>query len=64
MKVTICIDTYTCKECGACVEECPEVFYLDENTEKAAARVDEVELTESLERAASICPTKCIEIDV
>ena len=63
MKVTIYIDTYRCKECEACVEEYPEVFFIDENTEKAATKKYEMELTEALEKAVSICPTKCIEIE-
>lgn len=56
------VDIYRCKACGACIELCPEVFYLDEVTEKAKERIDEVELSEALEQAVSICPTNCIEL--
>ena len=64
MNVTIYIDTFCCKDCGACVEECPEVFYMDESTERVATREDQMELTECIEKAVAICPTKCIEVIV
>lgn len=63
--VKICriyVDRYRCKACGACIELCPEIFRLDEVTEKAEEIVDRAPLTEALEQAVSICPTKCIEL--
>jgi len=58
----IFVDTYRCKACGACIELCPEVFYLDEASEKAKERLDRVELSDALEQAVAICPTSCIEL--
>ena len=58
----ITIDTYLCNGCGACVEICPDVFRLDELTEKAALVSLEPEITEDVYKAAAFCPEKCIEI--
>lgn len=58
----IIIDTYLCNGCGACVEICPEVFQLDEITEKAAMVVLEPVITDAVLQAASYCPEKCIDI--
>ena len=63
--VKICrifVDRNRCKACGACIELCPEIFRLDELTEKAEEIMDRAPLTEALEQAVSICPTKCIEL--
>jgi len=56
------VDIYRCKACGACIELCPDVFYLDEATDKAKEINDRVELSVELQQAASICPTSCIEL--
>ena len=58
----ITIDTYLCSGCGACVEICPEVFRIDDLTEKAALVSLEPEITEEVYKAAAFCPEKCIEI--
>jgi ferredoxin len=59
----IVIDTYLCSGCGACVEICPEVFRLDEMTEKAALVIIEPEITDAVYQAAAFCPEKCIDIE-
>jgi ferredoxin len=59
----ITIDTYLCNGCGACVEMCPEVFGLDEVTEKAALVTLEPIITDAVYQAAAYCPEKCIEIE-
>ena len=59
----ITIDTYLCNGCGACVEMCPEVFGLDEITEKAVLVTLEPIITDAVYQAAAYCPEKCIEIE-
>ncbi len=58
----IIIDTYLCSGCATCVELCPEVFRLDETTEKAVLLVINPEIDDTVRQAASYCPEKCIEI--
>ena len=63
MKVSIAIDDYRCKGCGACAMEEPEVFMVDEENDRIVTAVDPVELTEDLERAVAYCPKDCIEFE-
>ncbi|XOF34048.1 MAG: ferredoxin [Candidatus Electrothrix sp. YB6] len=58
----IIIDTYRCSSCGTCVEICPDVFYMDEITQKAALVAEPSEITDAIRQAAAFCPEKCIEI--
>ncbi|MFP7754417.1 ferredoxin [Thermodesulfobacteriota bacterium B35] len=58
----IIIDTYLCSGCATCVEMCPEVFRLDEVTEKAELLVLDPEISDELLQAAAFCPEKCIEV--
>ena len=58
----IIIDTYQCSGCETCVEMCPDVFCIDEATEKAALIHTAPEITDALRQAAAYCPEKCIEI--
>jgi ferredoxin len=61
MRVTV--DEDTCIGCGLCVEECPEVFEM--NDDKARVKVDEVpeDVTESCKEAAENCPVEAIQMD-
>ncbi|NOQ46976.1 MAG: ferredoxin [Desulfobulbaceae bacterium] len=58
----IIIDTYLCNGCATCVELCPDVFRLDEITEKAVLVSLKPVITEEIHRAAAFCPEKCIEV--
>jgi ferredoxin len=58
----VTIDTYRCNSCETCVVICPEMFRMNKDTEKAEAVQDQAECGESLERAVSMCPEKCIEL--
>ena len=60
--VEIIIDTYLCNGCGSCVEVCPEVFQLDENSGKAIVIIEHPEITDALREAVKYCPEDCIEI--
>jgi ferredoxin len=59
----ITIDTYRCNGCGSCIEICPEVFYRDEMTEKAALISDSPDISPALQEAIAYCPEKCIISD-
>ena len=64
MNCRINIDTYRCNSCETCVVICPEVFRMNEVSEKAEPISDTVPCSESLDRAAAMCPEKCIEITI
>ncbi|MBU0943987.1 MAG: ferredoxin [Proteobacteria bacterium] len=63
MGKSIIIDTYECNGCGSCVEICPEVFCMDETTEKAMLVDPDAEVTAKVEKAIAYCPQKCIAIN-
>lgn len=58
----VTVDTYRCNSCETCVVICPEVFRMNQGTEKAEAVKDLVECGDSLDLAATMCPEKCIEL--
>lgn len=58
----ISIDTYLCSGCETCVEMCPDVFRMDNATEKAALVTADPEVTDDVRQAAAFCPEKCIDI--
>jgi ferredoxin len=58
----IIIDTYLCNGCETCAEMCPDVFRIDELTEKAALVNISPQITDAVRQAAAFCPEKCIEI--
>ena len=58
----IIIDTYLCSGCETCVEMCPDVFRMDEVTEKAELVAVSPVITDEVFQAAAFCPEKCIEI--
>ena len=57
------LDKFHCKGCGACEEVAPDVFKMDETGDKADLLNEEAGDTEAVERAAAMCPTKCIEVE-
>jgi ferredoxin len=61
MRVTV--DEDTCIGCGLCVEECPEVFEM--NDDKAHVKVDEVpeDVKESCKDASENCPVEAIQME-
>ena len=63
MNCRVNIDTYHCNSCETCVVICPEVFQMNPALEKAESISDTVACSESLDRAAAMCPEKCIEIE-
>lgn len=60
---SIFIDTYLCNGCATCVEMCPDVFRLNELTDRAELINPDQEVTEAIREAAAYCPEKCIEIE-
>ena len=58
----IIIDTYRCSGCETCAEMCPDIFRIDEVTEKATLVIPSPRITEAVQQAAAFCPEKCIEI--
>ena len=53
----------TCTACGLCVDTCPEVFEMGDET--AQVMVDEVpaEYEEAVQQAADECPVEAIIIE-
>jgi len=60
MAQTVVLDQGYCTGCGSCVELCPEVFAMDELTEKAWAILLEGGDEKCIEEAMAMCPVDCI----
>jgi ferredoxin len=60
--MAIVIDTETCIGCETCVELCPEVFAMDEETEKASVKEPE-STAECVDEAIDSCPVEAISKD-
>lgn len=58
------VDKDTCSGCHVCVEECPDVFELDDD-DQAIVKVDPIppEHEEACRDAADQCPTEAIELE-
>ncbi len=54
------LDQECCTGCGSCEELCPDVFKLDEVTEKASVILPEGGDEECIEEAIATCPVECI----
>lgn len=54
-----------CIGCGLCVDTCPEVFVMDDETNVAKTKVDRVlaELKEKCAEAAANCPVDAIVVE-
>ena len=55
------IDEEECIGCGSCEEICPEVFVLNEDTEKAEVINAEGGPEDLIEEAMEACPVECIQ---
>jgi ferredoxin len=54
------IDEDECIGCGSCEEICPEVFKLDEDTEKAEVIKPQGGPGDLIQEAIDTCPVSCI----
>ncbi len=64
MDIQVYVDRTRCNGCGSCHEISPSAFMMDEGSEKADFTGHNGKFDcEEIERAASICPNSCIEID-
>jgi ferredoxin len=54
------VDEEECIGCGSCEEICPEVFVLNEETEKAEVINPEGGPQDLIEEAMEACPVECI----
>ena len=57
----VLIDEEECIGCGSCEEICPEVFVLNEDTEKAEVINPEGGPEDLIEEAIDACPVECIQ---
>jgi len=60
MSERVYIDEEECIGCGSCEEICPEVFKLNEDTDKAEVIKPEGGPEDLIEEAMSTCPVECI----
>jgi ferredoxin len=56
----VLIDEEECIGCGTCEETCPEVFKLNEKTEKAEVINQEGASEDKINEAIESCPVECI----
>jgi ferredoxin len=62
MAGTVYIDEDECIGCGTCEELCPEVFELNEATDKAEVIKSQGGPEDCIEEAISSCPVSCISL--
>lgn len=60
MTRSVYIDEDECIGCGSCEEICPEVFKLNEDTEKPEIIKPEGGPEDLIEEAMETCPVECI----
>lgn len=60
MARTIVIDEEECIGCGTCEEICPEVFKLNDKTDKAEVVDPKGAPEDQIEEAIEACPVECI----
>jgi ferredoxin len=56
----VIVDEECCTGCGTCAELCPDVFEMDDETEKARVILPEGGKEECIEDAIDSCPESCI----
>ena len=56
----VIVDEECCTGCGTCAELCPDVFEMDDVTEKARVILPEGGSEECIEDAIDSCPESCI----
>jgi ferredoxin len=62
MAGTVYIDEDECIGCGMCEELCPDVFELDEATDKAQVIKPSGGPEDCIEDAITSCPVSCISL--
>ncbi|MCF8109578.1 MAG: ferredoxin [Desulfohalobiaceae bacterium] len=60
MSQKVVIDEEECTGCETCVELCPEVFGLDEESEVAYVIDADAASEEEIQEAIDSCPVECI----
>ncbi len=60
MSRIVYVDEDECIGCASCEEVCPEVFRLNEETEKAEIILPEGGPEDLIEEAMETCPVECI----
>jgi len=60
MAKRVVIDEDECIGCGTCQEICPDVFELDEESQKARVIMPEGGPEDLIEEAMESCPVSCI----
>jgi ferredoxin len=60
MSSGVYIDEDECIGCGSCEEICPEVFRLNEETEKAEVAKPKGGPEDLIQEAIDTCPVSCI----
>jgi len=60
MSRRVYIDEEECIGCGTCEEICPEVFKLNEKTDKAEVIDQKGAPEDQIEEAIEACPVECI----
>ncbi len=54
------LDHECCIGCGACAELCPDIFEMDDRTDKARVIVFEIRDKSCVDEAIATCPAECI----
>ena len=62
-KMKAVVDQDTCTGCELCVETCPEVFEMQNDTAGVKADVVPAEAEETCRQAAEECPVEAITIE-
>ncbi len=63
MAKQVVIDQQECISCESCVELCPEVFAMDEDTGKAYVLEGSDPELDCVEEAVVACPAACISVE-
>ena len=63
MSKEVVLDSYECTGCGGCVDICPEVFALQDGSEKAQVIRPEAIDLDCVKEIIVLCPPKCIHIE-